>query len=75
MVRTQDSQLSEYWLKVLDEYRPRGLSLGRNGQEGEEVYILSEKVQVKRKYITVHGTTLGKLKVFLVFMMHEIISC
>ena len=52
----KDSQLSAYWLKVLDEYlkqpkedqnrKKAALSLGRNGQEGHEVYILSEKVQV-----------------------------
>lgn len=52
----KDSQLSAYWLKMLDEYlkqpkenqnrKKTALSLGRNGQEGREVYILSEKVQV-----------------------------
>lgn len=51
-----DSQLNQYWLKVLDEYlrQPResqnrkkaALNLGRNGPEGKEVYILSGNVQV-----------------------------
>ena len=52
----KDSQLNEYWLKVLEEYlnqpledqnrKKAALALGRNGQDGEEVYILSETVQV-----------------------------
>lgn len=56
----KDSQLNEYWLKVLDEYlkqpiqnqnrKKAALTLGRNGQEGKEVYILSEKVQVWQEY-------------------------
>ena len=49
----KDSQLNEYWLKVLEEYlsqplesqnrKTAALALGRNGQEGEEVYIFSER--------------------------------
>ena len=52
----KDSQLSEYCIRVLDEYlkqrienqnrKKAALTLGRNGQEGEEVYILSEEVKV-----------------------------
>ena len=53
----KDSQLNEYWLKVLEEYlsqplesqnrKTAALALGRNGQEGEEVYIFSESIQVR----------------------------
>ena len=52
----KDSQLNEYWLKVLEEYlslplqnqnrKKAALALGRNGEDGSEVYILSENVQV-----------------------------
>lgn len=52
----KDSQLNEYWLKVLEDYlsqplenqnrKKAALALGRNGREGEEVYVLSENVQV-----------------------------
>lgn len=52
----KDTQLNEYWLKVLEEYlgqplenqnrKKVALPLGRNGEDGGEVYILSENVQV-----------------------------
>lgn len=52
----KDSQLNEYWLKVLEDYLSQplenqnrkkvALALGRNGREGEEVYVLSENIQV-----------------------------
>ena len=58
----KDSQLNEYWLKVLEEYlnqplknqnrKKAALALGRNGQDGDKVYILSENVQVKQQFNT-----------------------
>ena len=51
----KDSQLSEYWLKVLEEYLSRplemqnrkkaALSLGK--QQDKDVYVLGENIQVR----------------------------